>query len=79
MMKNKASITPMDASNFYSETDLFPYCDILTGPKQYRGDEVLPDGSYIIITEKDENLELNQNLIKSQDHHLLVIDFLSKM
>ena len=37
------------------------------------------DGSYLIITEKDENLPLNQNLIKSQDHHLLIIDFIKIM
>jgi hypothetical protein len=37
------------------------------------------DGSYLIISEKDENLILNQNLIKSQDHHLLIIDFIKIM
>lgn len=34
------------------------------------------DGSFMIITEKDSNLQLNQNLIKSQDHHLIIVDFL---
>lgn len=37
------------------------------------------DGSYLVITEKDVNLPLNQNLIKSQDHHLLIIDFIKIM
>lgn len=39
----------------------------------------IPDGSYLIITEKDENLTLNQSLIKSQDHHMLIIDFIKIM
>ena len=30
----------------------------------------------MIITEKDINLPLNQNLIKSQDHHLIIVKFL---
>jgi hypothetical protein len=37
------------------------------------------DGSYLVLTEKDQNLALNQNLIKSQDHHLLIIDFIKIM
>ena len=77
MMKSRANPTPMDASNFYSDADLYPYCEIMSVLRDTR--EELPDGSYIIITEKDENLELNQNLIKSQDHHLLIIDFLKIM
>lgn len=37
------------------------------------------DGSFMIITEKDSNLQLNQNLIKSQDHHTIIVDFLEIM
>jgi hypothetical protein len=37
------------------------------------------DGSFLIITEKDQNLQLNQNLIKSQDHHLIIVNFLELM
>jgi len=37
------------------------------------------DGSFLIITEKDRNLTLDQNLIKSQDHHLIIVDFLEVM
>ena len=37
------------------------------------------DGSFLIITEKDRNLTLDQHLIKSQDHHLIIVDFLEVM
>ena len=37
------------------------------------------DGSFLIITEKDRNLTLDQNLIKSQDHHLIIVEFLEVM
>lgn len=33
----------------------------------------------MVITEKDENIPLNQNLIKSQDHHNLIIQFIKIM
>jgi hypothetical protein len=48
---------------------------------KYQKDDIesQQDGSYLVITEKDENLPLNQNLIKSQDHHLLIIDFIKIM
>ena len=38
-----------------------------------------PDRSRPIITEKDVNNPLNQNLIKSQDHHVLILTFIKIM
>lgn len=76
MMKNYANPSPKNASDFYSATNLFPFYDIFLYNENPNGDS---DGSYLIISEKDENLILNQNLIKSQDHHLLIIDFIKIM
>jgi hypothetical protein len=77
MMKNFANPSPKNASDFYSSTDLFPFYDIFHYHENPNGESA--DGSYLIISEKDENLILNQNLIKSQDHHLLIIDFIKIM
>ncbi len=80
-----------DPLNFYALDSLFPFYDIerdkkdiiydindrvrdATVQKMLEAGEA--DGSFMIITEKDSNLQLNQNLIKSQDHHLIIVDFL---
>jgi hypothetical protein len=35
--------------------------------------------TYPIITEKDQNNTLHQSLIKSQDHHLILFEFIKMM
>ena len=69
--------TSFNASKFYELTDLYPYKD-----RDVIDDEKFDpnhDSSYLVISEKDQNNELNQYLIKSQDHHLLIIEFIKKM
>ena len=67
-----------DVLNFYSVNDLYPFFDTLRNPGKKLTEEEI-DGSFMIITEKDRNLPLNQNLIKSQDHHLIIVKFLENM
>lgn len=58
----------------YKYESLYPYLE-------QREDENLPPGekSCPIITEKDENNSLHQSLIKSQDHHLILFEFIKIM
>ena len=82
-------------SNFYLPENLYPFYDIDKNKNKEMEEDLTEkiremaiqktleageaDGSFMIITEKDSNLQLNQNLIKSQDHHLIIVDFLEIM
>lgn len=68
-MKKGINPTQIKASLFYEKVEvLYPF--------KSDKDEPYIDKSYLIITEKEENNPLNQNLIKSQDHHLLILSFI---
>lgn len=69
-MKKDINPTQLKASNFYDRYEvIYPF-------KTLKTDSNPTDKSYLIITEKEENNQLNQNLIKSQDHHLLILSFI---
>lgn len=68
-MKKGLNPTQVKATLFYDKIEmLYPF--------RANSDDGYYDKSYLIITEKEENNPLNQNLIKSQDHHLLILSFI---
>jgi hypothetical protein len=68
-MKKGVNPTQIKASLFYDRVEvLYPF--------KADKDENYVDKSYLIISEKEDNNPLNQNLIKSQDHHLLILSFI---
>jgi hypothetical protein len=75
MIKN-GNPTLERASLFYKNHQLYPFKELIGGYDDFNHFE---DGSYLVITEKDENIPLNQNLIKSQDHHNTIIQFIKIM
>lgn len=82
MKKNEVQ-TLSRACKLYAMTDLYPFKNfggLVEGDEmELFGAEMKKDRSYLIITEKDENNPLNQNLIKSQDHHTLIRSFIKIM
>ena len=77
-MKKNEIQTQARASRLYSMTDLYPFKNFDENLLDYEMDDET-DRSYLIISEKDENNPLNQNLIKSQDHHLILLTFIKSM
>ena len=77
-MKKNEIQTQARASRLYSMTDLYPFKNFDENLLDYEMDDET-DRSYLIISEKDENNPLNQNLIKSQDHHLILLTFIKLM
>jgi hypothetical protein len=70
-MKKGENPTQTKASKVYELTDLYPFKR--SSSAEYH------DRSYLIVTEKEENNPLNQNLIKKEDHHLLILSFIKIM
>ena len=70
MTKVNSKPTAANASKFYNREDLYPFKKLEELNQKV---DLEKDASYMVITEKDENNHLNQLLIKSQDHHLLII------
>jgi hypothetical protein len=70
-MKKGENPTQAKASKAYEITDLYPF-------KKIFSDE-WSDRSYLIVTEKEENNPLSQNLIKKEEHHLLILSFIKIM
>ena len=77
-MKKNEIQTQARASRLYSMTDLYPFKNFDENLLDDEMDDET-DRSYLIISEKDENNPLNQNLIKSQDHHLILLTFIKLM
>ena len=76
-----------DILNFYKPQNLYPFrpiddhmSELIDRARDTVIDKTVNrDGSFLIITEKDKHLELNQNLIKSQDYHTIIVKFLELM